>query len=77
MPVGSVLQKPATVHLRVGAPISNSDLESDVRRDETARTDREIRQILMSRYMERINGLLDPEYRYVAAPAPQPGNAPY
>ncbi|HSP05566.1 MAG TPA: 1-acyl-sn-glycerol-3-phosphate acyltransferase [Acidobacteriota bacterium] len=72
MPVGSVLQRPATVHLKVGAPISHSEFEDDVRRQEAGKSDREFRQILMTRYMEQINHLLDPDYRYTGDPAPHP-----
>lgn len=64
MPVGSVLQKPATVRLRVGEPIRHAEFEENVRRTEAGKTERETRQILMMRYMDKINLLLDPDYRY-------------
>lgn len=66
MPVGSVLQKPATVRLNVGDPIRHLEFEEQIRKSIPGRTERESRQIVMTRYMEQINSLLDPEYRYTA-----------
>lgn len=72
MPVGSVLQKPATVHLKVGTPILHSEFEETVRREQVGRSDRELRQVLMTRYMEQINHLLNPEYRSTGDLEPHP-----
>lgn len=67
MPVGSVLQKSATVRLKIGDPIRHIEFEEEIRKSIPGKTDRESRQIVMTRYMERINNLLEPEYRYEAS----------
>jgi 1-acyl-sn-glycerol-3-phosphate acyltransferase len=65
MPVGRILQRSATVRLRIGDPISHANFEDDLRRENPDLSEREARQVLMGRYMTRINNLLDPDYRHI------------
>jgi 1-acyl-sn-glycerol-3-phosphate acyltransferase len=65
MPVGSVLQKAATVILRVGEPIDHDHLEESMREQNPQISDHELRRQLMSYYMQKIQELLEPEYQPV------------
>ena len=65
MPVGSILQKKATVLMRIGEPLLHREIEERFRLDHPGKTEREMRQALMVSYMEKVNSLLDPGYRYV------------
>jgi 1-acyl-sn-glycerol-3-phosphate acyltransferase len=64
LPLGSFLPSPATVRLRVGTPVDHNLLEADLRKENPAIGERELREKLMNHYMTLINGLLDPEYQY-------------
>lgn len=65
MPVGKILQRPATVTLRIGEPIDHDRQEQKVRFDHPGIGDQEVRQLLMSVYMQRIQELLAPDYQPV------------
>ncbi len=62
MPVGRILQTPATVRLRVGEPIDNQKLEQSIKKEHPGIGDYELRQRLMTFYMGKVQDLLDPEY---------------
>src|SRR5688572_8156216 len=63
MPVGRILQRPATVRLRIGEPVENDRLEESIRRNHPVAGEHEVRQRLMATYMTQIGQLLDPEYQ--------------
>ena len=64
MPVGSVFQKPATVVLRIGDPILHPETENQIRKEHLDKTERKLRQSMMLFYMQQVNRLLDPGYKY-------------
>jgi 1-acyl-sn-glycerol-3-phosphate acyltransferase len=63
MPVGQILQRPATVVLRIGEPIDHDRLESSVKLQHPGAPEQELRVRLMDHYMQQIEALLAPEYR--------------
>jgi 1-acyl-sn-glycerol-3-phosphate acyltransferase len=63
MPVGRMLQKAATVRLRVGDAVDYDKQESEFRAANPDLNEMEVRSRLMLRFMQQINQLLDPEYR--------------
>ena len=65
MPVGKILQRSATVSLKIGEPIDHDELEALLRLKYPQIHDHELRQRLMSHYMQRIQELLAPEYQPV------------
>lgn len=65
MPVGRILQTPATVHLKIGEPIEHDRLEDSMRKSNPGAGELELRQRLMAFYMERIQQLLDSDYQPV------------
>ncbi len=64
MPVGKILQNRAAVQLRIGEPIDHSQLEAQFRKENPHHTDFQLNQELISHYMNKINDLLNPEYRF-------------
>ena len=63
MPVGKILQRPATVRLRIGEPIDHDQLEQSLRKEHPGIGEHELRGRLMAHYMEKVQQLLDPEYQ--------------
>jgi 1-acyl-sn-glycerol-3-phosphate acyltransferase len=63
MPVGRVLQTPATVRLRVGEPMDHDRLQESIQGEYAEISEHDLRQKMMSHYMTQINDLLDTEYR--------------
>ena len=64
LPLGHVRPGPATVRLRVGEPIDNTEKDVAYRLANPDKTEKEMRQDLMLLYMRQVNMLLDPEYRF-------------
>ncbi|HEY7162852.1 MAG TPA: lysophospholipid acyltransferase family protein [Acidobacteriota bacterium] len=64
MPVGRVLPEAATIHLRIGKPIIHSDLEKELRLTNGEQSEKELQQTALQYYMNQINNLLRPEYRF-------------
>lgn len=63
MPVGKILQTPATVRLRVGEPVDHEKFQEMFRTGNPGLAESEFRKKLMENYMMRINALLDPDYQ--------------
>ncbi|MCI0413956.1 1-acyl-sn-glycerol-3-phosphate acyltransferase [bacterium] len=63
MPVGRVLQNPATVRLRIGEPIDHRQLEESMKKENPGLSEHELRQQLMDFYMKQIEDLLDEDYK--------------
>jgi 1-acyl-sn-glycerol-3-phosphate acyltransferase len=63
MPVGRILQRSATVRLRIGEPIDHQQLEQSMKREHPGIGDHELRQRMMAFYMKQIEDLLDQDYR--------------
>lgn len=64
MPVGKILQRPATIYLRVGKAINHTELEHEFRQKNPQQSEKDLQQSLMLHYMNQINNLLKPEYTY-------------
>jgi 1-acyl-sn-glycerol-3-phosphate acyltransferase len=64
LPLGTILPRRATVRLRVGEPVDHRSMEESFAREHPNRTEVELRQALIHHYMNRINQLLDPDYRH-------------
>lgn len=63
MPVGHVLQRPASVRLRVGEPIEHESIQDSIRKNHPNSSEHELCQRVMTFYMSRIEELLDRDYR--------------
>lgn len=63
MPVGRILQRPATVSLRIGTPVDYDAMESEFRTTNPDLSEKDVRSRLMLDFMNRINCLLDATYR--------------
>jgi 1-acyl-sn-glycerol-3-phosphate acyltransferase len=66
MPVGRILQRSATVRLRIGEPIDHRQLEESMKLEHPKLSERELRKLQMDFYMKQIGDLLDPDYKPVA-----------
>jgi 1-acyl-sn-glycerol-3-phosphate acyltransferase len=64
MPVGRILPRQATVHLRIGKLINHADLEKELRQKIPEQTEKELQQTALQYYMNQINDLLKPEYSF-------------
>lgn len=63
MPVGRILQRPATVRLKIGEPIDHHQLEQSIKQDHPESSDHELRKRQIDFYMKEIEDLLDEDYK--------------
>jgi len=63
MPVGSILPRSATIWLRIGEPVDHSWVEKEFAAENPGKSELELRPLIMLHYMNRMNNLLDPDYR--------------
>ncbi|HSE40157.1 MAG TPA: lysophospholipid acyltransferase family protein [Acidobacteriota bacterium] len=64
MPVGRSLPRPGSIRLKIGNPINHIQLEEEFRKKKEYQSEKEFQQALLRDYMNQINDLLAPEYRY-------------
>jgi glycerol-3-phosphate O-acyltransferase len=62
MPVGRVLQRSATVRLRIGEPIDHQKLEQALHVEHPEISEQELRERMMALYMKQVQNLLDTDY---------------
>jgi 1-acyl-sn-glycerol-3-phosphate acyltransferase len=66
MPVGRILQRPATVWLRIGEPIDHHEVEKSMKQEHPELSEHDLRKLQMNFYMKQIEDLLDEDYKPVA-----------
>ncbi len=64
IPVGGILPRPAPVLLRIGQPLDYDAIELKFRDENPGLSESELRSGIILFFMNQINSLLDPDYRY-------------